>query len=142
MYSRKIDSVEQDLPGGHFVQPGHQLDDRRFSLAVRSDQRDSLARFQPEIDVVQHRLVLPGIAERNIPEFESLANWPRARQAVRLGVNLRLHAKEFDQVREEQGVIGNMRKGREHRLNVGAGSGDGSGQERQVPSVNTPVTVR
>ena len=59
-----VHAVQQDRPGGGFVEPAQQADDRGLAAAGEADQGDGLAGADGEVEVLQHRLaVLVGKAD-------------------------------------------------------------------------------
>src|SRR3954463_3863949 len=71
------------------------------------------------------------IGKRNAFEDKAIPDWPRRRDCVWLGRNRRLDLKEFHEIREKQGLVGDTREGRENSLNIVARAGDGAGKELQ-----------
>src|SRR4029077_16001614 len=106
----QVNAVEQNLAGGNVIHSSHQLDDGCFPVPICPHEGDPFARFQAKINVLQYRSGFSGISEGNIPEFKSFPNRPRTRQASRLRKNLGPNREEFNQIREEQRMVSNMRK--------------------------------
>ena len=79
----QVHAVEQHLPLRRVVQPREQLDQRRLAGAVQADQRDALAGLDVQVDVAQHIDVGAGVAERDVPELDALADGRGRGQAVR-----------------------------------------------------------
>ena len=50
----QIDAVEENAARRRIVEARDELDDRRLALAVLADQRDALARLDPQIEIVEY----------------------------------------------------------------------------------------
>src|SRR5207248_1083213 len=116
----QVHSVEQDLTFGGIVEPGNQLDNGGFALAVLADQSDPLTGTKLEVEAIEHQARAAGIAEGNVAELEAAHDRARSRQGIRLGANGWLHVEEGQQVGEEQSLIGNAGQGGENLLTVAA----------------------
>ena len=53
----QIAAIERDAPGSRIVESRDQTQERAFARAGSADQRDDLVRCDPQIDVVQNRLI-------------------------------------------------------------------------------------
>jgi len=98
----QVHAVEQYLAVGWVVEPRQQLDQCCLACTVETDQSDALAGLDVKIDVAQHEGVGSGIGERDVAEFDSLADRFRCDEAVlRLGQD-RLQFQVVEQVVEVQ----------------------------------------
>ena len=91
-----------------------------------------LARLQAEIDVVQDQLGnFRGRRSETFLNSNPARMGRGAGKRIRFGEDLGLHGKKFEQIGQEQCLIGNAGKGGEDRLNIRAGARDSARQEHQ-----------
>ena len=83
----------------------------------------------------QHSPFRPGISKGDIPELESLPNWPRHPQTIHLRLHRRLHLEERQQIGKEQRLVGNAGSRREDLLQVRARLHDGVRQQVELADI-------
>ena len=66
----------------------------RLARAGRADQRDGLARIDPEADVLQHRLARP-VAEGDVPELDRAVHVARQRDGAGLVLDVDRHVEHL-----------------------------------------------
>src|SRR5262249_20787794 len=64
----KVPAIEQDSSGGRRIKPRQQLDQCGLARAVLADEREAASRCQVQRDVLQCRLLRPGIGEADVLE--------------------------------------------------------------------------
>ena len=59
----QIDAAERDGARDRVDEAHEQVRDRRLAGTARSREHDAAARFEPQVDVVQHHVILLAVAE-------------------------------------------------------------------------------
>ena len=131
----EVDAVEEDLALGGIVESRDELDDGGFALAVFADQRHALAGLDGEVEVLKHPPIGAGVGERDVAEFEAAADGFGRRQGVRFRLHDGLQLEETDEVGEEEGLVGDARRGGEGLLQVSTGLLDGRCDEEEGADV-------
>jgi hypothetical protein len=83
----QIDAIEQNLPGGWIVEPGDELDDSGFALAILSNKGDTFTGLEAEIQMVEDEPLGSRIGEGDVAEFEALPDGSRSGKGMGLGLN-------------------------------------------------------
>ena len=101
----QVNAVEQDAPLRRVVEAEQQLDERGLAGAIAAHQRHRLVPPEMQRDIVQHRLGLAGVGERDLLEGD--AGPDRRRHGPRRGGDRQVgrrfeHAKEAGEVPEHQ----------------------------------------
>src|SRR5579875_216776 len=126
-----INAIEKNLAGGCLVQPGQELHDGGFALAIFSDQSDPFRRANREVDVLQNQPRVARVSERYVTELQSSLDGARHGQCVRLGNDPGFHLEELEQIRHEQSLIGDAGERGEELLDIRARAGNSSSQKHQ-----------
>ena len=71
----EVDAVEQDASLGRIIEPREQFDQGRLAGAVRSYQRELLARRDTQVHVMERPILATRVAEGDATELDALADW-------------------------------------------------------------------
>ena len=131
-------------PSVGIVEPGDQLDDGGLALAVFADQRDPLAGRESEVEVAQDPARGAGIGEGDIAKLKAAADRTAVSGAPSgLDSTRGFHLEEGQQIGEEERLVGNARRGREHLLQIaGLACMMAVGQGRTRRCCSSPAIVR